>query len=130
MSLYLTLKHVHILSVAVSLALFLFRGGLMLGNVRWRRHRLLLVVPHVVDTVLLGSAIALAWLLRQYPFVHHWLTVKVLALVLYIVLGSVALRHGRTRGVRAAFLGLAAITFLFIVSVARTHHPLGFLLWL
>ena len=125
---YLIVKYVHVGSVILSFALFLLRGTLMFADVGWRRHALLRIGPHVVDTVLLGSALTLSWLLRQYPFVHSWLTVKIVALVLYIVLGSLALKRAPTMRLRAAFFGLAVLTFLFIVSVARTHHPQGFFL--
>ena len=128
MSLYLIVKYVHVGSVILSFGLFLLRGLLMFSGTGWRSHALLRIGPHVVDTVLLGSALTLSWLLRQYPFVHAWLTVKVAALVLYIVLGSFALKRASTMRLRAVFFGLATVTFLFIVSVARTHHPLGFLL--
>lgn len=128
MTLYLIVKYVHVGSVILSFGLFLLRGLLMFSGAGWRSHALLRIGPHVVDTVLLGSALTLSWLLRQYPFVHAWLTVKVAALVLYIVLGSFALKRASTMRLRAVFFGLATVTFLFIVSVARTHHPLGFLL--
>ena len=128
MSLYLIVKYVHVGSVILSFGLFLLRGLLMFSGAGWRSNALLRIGPHVVDTVLLGSALTLSWLLRQYPFVHAWLTVKVAALVLYIVLGSFALKRASTMRLRAVFFGLATVTFLFIVSVARTHHPLGFLL--
>jgi uncharacterized membrane protein SirB2 len=89
---------------------------------RWVR-----IVPHLVDTVLLASAIGLALTLRQYPFVDGWLTAKVLALIAYIILGSIALKRGRTKPIRAVAWIAALATFGYIVSVALTRHPLGFL---
>jgi uncharacterized membrane protein SirB2 len=124
---YLLIKQVHVGSVLISVALFLLRGGLTLGGVDWRRSRILLYLPHLVDTVLLTSALLLTTILHQYPFAHGWLTAKVIALVVYVVLGSYALKRARTRAARAVFLGLALLTFLYIVSVARAHHPLGFI---
>jgi uncharacterized membrane protein SirB2 len=88
------------------------------------------VVPHVVDTVLLASAIWLAWAIGQAPFVHGWLTAKVLALVAYIALGRLALRPGRPRGVRGAAFAAALATAAYIVSVALTRDPRGPLAWL
>jgi uncharacterized membrane protein SirB2 len=125
---YLIVKYIHVGSVILSFALFLLRGALTFADAGWRKHALLRVGPHVVDTVLLASALTLSWLLRQYPFVHAWLTVKVIALIAYIVLGSLALKRAPTMRSRAVFFGLAVLTFLFIVSVARAHHPLGFFL--
>jgi uncharacterized membrane protein SirB2 len=83
------------------------------------------VLPHVVDTVLLASAIALALLLHQYPFVDGWLTAKLLALAAYIVLGSIALKRGPTRAIRAvAWIG-ALVALAYIIAVARVHDPRG-----
>ena len=79
----------------------------------------------LVDTVLLTAALMLATILHQYPFVQGWLTAKVLLLVVYVVLGSFALKRGRTRAVRTSCWIAALLVFLFIVSIARAHHPLG-----
>jgi uncharacterized membrane protein SirB2 len=79
---------------------------------------------------LLASAIGLALILEQYPFVHGWLTAKVLGLMVYIFLGSIALRYGPTKPIRAAAWVAALAVFGYIVSVALTHTPVGFLLWL
>lgn len=123
--LYLIVKKIHIASVVLSLALFLLRGGLMLAESKWQKNAFIRIAPHVVDTVLLTTALWLMSLVHQYPFVHHWLSVKVILLVLYIVLGSFALKRGRTKRERGVFFVLAVLVFLFIVSVARAHHPLG-----
>ncbi|MEQ1438382.1 SirB2 family protein [Fontimonas sp. SYSU GA230001] len=122
---YLTLRGIHIGCVIVSGSLFLLRGVFVLGAARAARWRLWRWLPHLIDTVLLVSAAALAWTIRQYPFVHAWLTVKVLALPLYIALGSIALKRGRTRRARAAAFVAALAVFLFIVSVARRHDAWG-----
>ncbi|MBN7798839.1 SirB2 family protein [Parahaliea mediterranea] len=124
---YLLLKHIHLSSVGLSFILFLFRGGLKYAGSSWLDRPLLRIAPHVVDTVLLVSAICLAVLSRQYPFVHAWLTAKVLLLVLYIVLGSLALKRGRTPAVRGTCFVLAVAVFGLIVSVALTRDSLGVL---
>ena len=130
MTAYLVAKALHVGSVILSLGGFAARGALMLAASPILDRRFVRVAPHVVDTVLLASALWLAWIIHQYPFVQGWLTAKVIGLLVYIVLGVIALRRGRTRGVRiAAFLGAAA-TACYIVSVALTHDPRGFLLWL
>ena len=127
---YLLAKTIHVASVILSLGGFAARGALMLAASPLLERRFVRVAPHVVDTVLLASALWLAWIIHQYPFVQGWLTAKVIGLLVYIVLGAIALRRGPTRGVRiAAFVGAAA-TACYIVSVALTHDPRGFLLWL
>jgi uncharacterized membrane protein SirB2 len=87
------------------------------------------IVPHVVDTVLLGSALWLAWQLGV-DGTRGWLVAKVVALFVYIALGTVALKRGRTRGVRVAALSGALVTFGYIASVAVTKSPRGFTAWL
>lgn len=130
MSWYLFLRHIHIASVVLSITLFIFRGGLMMADARLLQHRVLKVLPHVVDTVLLASAIGLSVLMQQYPFVHGWLTAKVVALLLYILLGTIAIKRGPTRRSRIIAFVLAVAVFAYILSVARAHHPAGFLLLL
>jgi uncharacterized membrane protein SirB2 len=124
MATYWTLKYLHVGSVVASLALFFLRGLWMIAGSSRLQRRWVKVVPHLVDTVLLGSAIALAWLTAQYPFYQPWLTAKVYALIVYIVLGSVALRHGRTLRIRVAALVAALATFGYIVAVAATRSTM------
>lgn len=126
--LYYWVKQVHFVSVLLSFTLFLLRGAWVLSGRALPRHPLPRALPHVVDTVLLASALWLTTLIQQYPFRHGWLTVKVLLLVAYIVLGSLALHRARTRSGRAVAFTAAVLTFLFLFSVARYHHPLGALL--
>ena len=85
------------------------------------------VAPHFNDSVLLLSAIILAFQLNQAPFVQVWLTAKVLGLLLYIGLGMVALRLGKTKRVKALAFLSAIVVFVYIVLVALTKNPLLFL---
>ena len=113
--------------VVLSITGFGVRGALMLAGSPLLKARFVRIAPHVVDTVLLASAAWLAWLLGQYPFVHAWLTAKVLGLLAYILLGTIALKRGRTRGQQvAAFLG-ALLAAGYVVSVALTRNAWGFL---
>ena len=125
--LYVTLKAVHIACAIVSIAGFALRGVLMLADSPLLATRFARVAPHVVDTVLLASALWLAALIGQYPFVEGWLTAKVLALIAYIVLGAVALKRARGKAGRAGAFALALGAAAYIVSVALTRDPLGFL---
>lgn len=120
---YLPIKLLHVTCVALSISLFLLRGFWMMRGSPLLHSRFARIVPHVVDTLLLASAIALTVIIRQYPFVHAWLTAKVLGLVLYIALGMVALKYGRTRGVRFAAFVAAVLVFVWIVRTARLHAP-------
>lgn len=127
-SLYLPIRTVHVCSVAISIALFTLRAGLMLADSPWRQALWLRIVPHVVDTVLLTSALLLTTILHQYPFVNGWLTAKVCGLVVYVVLGSIALKRGRTRQIRLAALGGAWLSVAYVVATAL-HHDFNPLHW-
>lgn len=118
---------VHVSCAAVSLLYFALRGFWMLLDSPMLDHRVNKFAPHIIDTMLLGSAICLTLIIEQYPLQHPWLTVKVVALLFYIVLGSIALKRGTTKIQRTSAFALALCTFGFIVSVAYYHHPLGLL---
>ena len=126
---YLLVKSLHVGCAAASLAGFLVRGVLMLRGSPLLETRFARVAPHVVDTLLLASALWLSWHVGQYPFVHAWVTAKVLALLAYIVLGSMALRRGRTKALRAAALAGALAAAGYIVSVAITRDPAWIVTW-
>ena len=122
---YLALKYTHVTCVIISGCGFFLRGIWMLNDSPWLSRRSVKIAPHIVDTMLLASAIGLALILEQYPFVDGWLTAKVLGLLAYIGFGMVALRRGRTRGLRTAAWLAALASFLFIVSVALTRDAQG-----
>jgi uncharacterized membrane protein SirB2 len=118
---YLAVRALHVGCAVLSIAGFAARGALMLAGSPLLNHRFVRISPHVVDTVLLASAVWLAWFLSQVPFVHGWITAKIFALLAYIVLGMFALRRGRTRRVRAA--AFAAAGYIVWVALARDATP-------
>lgn len=120
---YNLIKQLHLATIAVSLALFVLRGAWMMAGSSRLQARWVRIVPHVNDTLLLASGIGLAVLIQQYPLVHGWLTAKLFALILYIALGTVALKRGRTQGQRIAAWLAALAVFGYMVAVARTHAP-------
>lgn len=120
---YLALKHLHVSFVVLSAAGFFLRGIWMLRSSPLLKRKWVRVAPHVVDTGLLGSAIAMAVLSAQYPFGYSWLTAKLLGLLAYIGFGTMALKRGRTRTQRTIFFVLALLSFAYIVSVALTRSP-------
>ncbi|MEI2743302.1 MAG: SirB2 family protein [Candidatus Competibacter sp.] len=126
---YVALKHLHLTAVVLSFTLFVLRGVWMLIDSPRLRRPWVRVVPHVIDTVLLASALGLVAILHQYPLVHGWLTAKVAALIVYIVLGSIALKRGSSKPVRAAAWIAALAVFGYIVSVALSRSPAGAGIW-
>jgi uncharacterized membrane protein SirB2 len=123
---YLLVKHLHITCVVLSGGFFMLRGAWMLTGSSLLQRRWVRVVPHMVDTLLLGSALTMVVWSGQYPFVQPWLTAKVLALVAYVVLGTVALKRGKTRAIRTTALVAALAVFAYIVSVALSRQVMPF----
>jgi uncharacterized membrane protein SirB2 len=123
---YATLKAIHMSAVAISGAGFVARGVGMLNDAAWVKHRVAKTLPHLVDTVLIVSALWLAWILRLTPSNAPWITAKIVGLLVYIGIGMVALRFGRTKAARGIAWLLAMLTFAYIVSVAITKDPRGF----
>ncbi|HEU0153069.1 MAG TPA: SirB2 family protein [Arenimonas sp.] len=124
---YLQIKLVHIAAVLASGGLFALRGALVLAGVRWAMAAPLRYLSYTIDTVLLTAALMLLTALKLNPFVVPWLSVKLALLLVYVVLGSLALKRARTRRARAFFFVAALATFGFMYFVARAHHPLGLL---
>ncbi len=85
------------------------------------------ISPHVIDSLLLASAIVLTIQISQYPFVDAWLTSKVLALLAYIVAGNIALKRGRSKKIRIVAGIVSILIFLFMINVAVTKNAMGFL---
>ncbi|CUI03151.1 SirB2 family protein [Massilia antarctica] len=121
---YLAVKHLHMSCAALSIGLFALRGVWMLRGSPQLAQRWVKIAPHLVDTVLLASALTMVVWSGQYPFVQSWLGAKVVALVVYIVLGAVALKPGRPKQVRAIAFGAALLTVAYIVAVALTRRVL------
>lgn len=124
---YPEIRLVHITAVLASGGLFLIRGLALFAGFRWPRAAPVRYLSYTIDTTLLAAALMLMTILRQYPFVHGWLTVKVLLLVVYIILGVLAFRDRFAKAPRIALWLTALAVYGFIYSVARARHPLGFL---
>lgn len=123
---YPEIRQVHIAAVFASGILFALRGLAMIGGwPRVARAALVRYLSYTIDTILLTAALMLMTIVRQYPFVQAWLTVKVLLLVVYIVLGFFALSAERTRVSRTGLWLAALAVYIFIISIARTRNPLG-----
>ncbi|MBE2258700.1 MAG: SirB2 family protein [Candidatus Accumulibacter sp.] len=124
---YLMLKQLHVGCVVLSGAGFLLRGIWMLGKSPRLQQRWVRVLPHMVDTVLLASAIAMSVISGQYPLAANWLTAKLVGLLVYIGCGTMALKRARNQKQRALFFVAALLAFAYIVSVAISRSALGFL---
>jgi uncharacterized membrane protein SirB2 len=124
--LYTALKLIHVTAVVLSGSGFVARYALAASH-RLPRNLWMRVTPHVVDTVLLASALALAWVGGFRPLEVPWLEAKLVGLVVYILAGTIALKRGRTPRIRALAFVTALLAFIYIISVALTKHPQGWL---
>jgi len=117
-------KDIHVSCVIITFILFFIRGIWMIIDSDLLQRKWARRIPPVIDTILLASAIVLAVTIHQYPFVHTWLTAKVVGLFLYIGLGMLALTYGKTKTMRIGTWVTAQLCFFYIVAVAITKNPL------
>lgn len=125
---YAQIRWVHIACIIASGSLFLLRGSLVLAG----KQRIAMLAPlrflsYGIDTLLLSAALMLLTILPHAMFANGWLTVKLMLVVVYIVLGSVALKLGRTARARTIAFVAALTVYLGIIAIARTHDPMGWL---
>ena len=125
---YAQIKWVHVATIIVSGMLFLLRGSLVLAG----KERIAMLAPlrflsYGIDTVLLSAALMLLTILPHAMFANGWLTVKLALVVVYIALGSLALKLGRTARARTIAFVAALAVYLSIIAIARSHDPMGWL---
>jgi uncharacterized membrane protein SirB2 len=126
---YQPVKWAHLLAVMCSGSLFFARGIGVLTGQHWPMHALARYLSYTIDTLLLSAALILVGMLPHAVFASGWLTVKLALVVVYVVLGSFALRRARSQHLRVLCFCTAALTFAAIIMIARTHDPLGALRW-
>lgn len=121
---YLLLKQTHLIAATITSCLFVLRWVWSVAGSPQLQRPWVRILPHLNDVLLLASGLSMALILRQYPFVQPWLTAKFLALLAYILLGSIAIRRGRTQRQRL-WAGIVALACLgYLISVALTRSPL------
>lgn len=124
MNSYYLLKTIHVATAFISIASFFIRGIWMMRSSLLLQHRWVRIAPHINDTILLLSAVALVFITSQYPGSATWVNAKIFALVVYIVLGTIALKRGKTMGIRVTAWCFALLTFAYIMLVALTKNTL------
>jgi len=121
---YMMAKHLHLTAVALSILLFVFRFIWSQFDASILAKKWVKIVPHVIDTILLASAIWLCVILAQYPIVNAWLTFKLVGVIAYIILGLFALKKAKTTLGRWAFFVAALAVLMATAMVAVTKQPL------
>jgi uncharacterized membrane protein SirB2 len=117
---YLAIKHLHMTLALISIIGFMVRGVLAINQHPYMKQRWIRIAPHIVDTLLLVAAIYLAWTLRANPLHHSWLLAKIIALVVYVVLGTQVIKTKGSVQRQWLFYGLSIATFAYIGAVAVT----------
>ena len=120
---FATIKIIHIICMILTYILFSLRGIWMIQGSSLLKLRWVKILPHVIDTILLTSAITLVTMIQQYPGLNIWISAKIGALLLYILLGMMAFRFGKTQKIKIISWILAQIVFFYIVLVALTKNP-------
>jgi uncharacterized membrane protein SirB2 len=123
---YALLKSIHLATIAITLSLFLLRGAWRLTESPRLKQKWVRIAPHTNDALLLASAIGMLIVARLNPLDHGWIMAKILALLAYIVLGTIALKRGKTPLQRnLAFIGaLAVFAYMLAVAVSKQAWPL------
>ena len=117
---YTTIKIIHMSSALLSFIGFFIRGIFMIKESELMQAKFTKIAPHIIDTILLVSAIVLATLSSQYPITHNWLSVKVIGLLIYIGLGLWAFRFGKTKSQKIIGWASALTVFILIAITAIT----------
>ncbi len=127
---YLAIKHLHVLLAVITIAGFLLRGLWMMTNSHRLHLRTTRIAPHVIDALLFLAGVVLLVMLSLNPWAEAWLIAKFAGLFVYVLLGTIALRRGRTREIRqVAFVGAIAV-FAYVVGVALSKSPASWLAWI
>ena len=124
---YLLIKNLHTLAAIVTITGFILRGYWMMTGSNKLQYRVTRIAPHVVDTVFLLSGIAMLVMLSLNPLAQSWLLAKFAGLVLYILLGTVAIRRGSTLQIRTVAFAAALSVFAYIIGVALSKSPASWL---
>ena len=123
---YLLLKGLHVTCAFTSYTLFLLRGIWSLRGSPIMQQRWIKIVPHIVDTLFLASAISLTFTIQSFPFEDDWLTAKLAGVLFYIGLGFISFRCRRNNGIYLPAWLMAQVVFTYIVLVAIQHNPIPF----
>jgi len=128
MTFYYTLKLAHVACVVISGTLFIYRYARLRIYPDQPLPKALKVLPHINDTVLLFSAIGMLSLIGLNPFTTPWLLAKIVALVLYIVLGIICMRSlpGSRRQFVSFVAAISAFAYIVLVGLSKQAFPLAY----
>lgn len=125
---YMALKHAHMMFALISIVLFMLRAWIAVPSPARIKSKVLKVLPHIIDTLLLILGVWLAVLMKYNPMGNSpWLAAKIIGLVLYIIVGTIAIKRGKTAKQRLIATIAAIVIFAYIYGAAVTKSPLSWL---
>ncbi len=124
---YLLIKSLHMFTALATISGFVLRGYWMMSRSDYLQLRITRIAPHVIDTVFILSGIAMVWLLQLDAFSQPWLLAKFAGLIVYVVLGTIAIKRGPTMQIRIIAFVAALAVFAYIVGVAMSKSPASWL---
>ncbi len=123
MTFYEIVKYIHVTAITLSISGFIIRVILKFNDSPYQTRYWFKKLPHKVDIVLLASALTMVYIMGINPLTTYWLAEKITGLLIYILLGMVALRWGKTRNIRMIAAGAAVLVFSYIIYVAHYKTP-------
>ncbi|MBO1255496.1 SirB2 family protein [Alteromonas sp. 5E99-2] len=123
---YEIVKHIHITAVMLSILVFIGRFLLLQFVPRVGNHKILKIVPHVLYTVLLISAIVLCSLIGVYPLADTWATQKLIGLVAFAVIGLYSTKWAKTKSMAWGSFFIVLVFLVMTLHVAFSKQPLFF----
>ena len=124
---YFLVKHLHVIAALLSITFFTVRAWWSVRESPWLQRPWVRVAPHVIDTALLGLGVWLMVLLQAWPWRAPWLAAKLLGLLLYILVGTIAIKRGKTPRTRGLAAIVAIVIFVYIIGAAVRHAPWSWL---
>lgn len=125
---YMALKHAHMMFALISIVLFMLRAWIAVPSPARIKSKVLKVLPHIIDTLLLILGVWLAVMMKYNPMGNSpWLAAKIIGLVLYIIVGTIAIKRGKTTRQRLIATLAAIVIFAYIYGAAVTKSPLSWL---
>lgn len=123
---HIIIKHIHVTFVILTFISFSMRVYWMIAGSGLLHNKVVKIVPHIIDTLLLLSGLTMAIMYYGAFYQQQWLMFKLLGVVIYIILGSIALKLGKTKPIRVVAVFAAWAVFFYIIIIVRNHNVFPF----
>ena len=118
------LRSLHVMLAYLTVIGFVLRAVWSLTDSPFKHHKLVKILPHVIDTLLLVIGVVMAYQLSIAPL-EGWLAAKLVGLLAYIGFGVVTMRGSTTAIKLLGLVGaLVSVGYIFAVAFSRSVWPL------